>query len=279
MRTRVYNNQSQLRSLPTLFSEMKRDLKASYELGLRLAIRNLSAMYRRSVLGYLWAILPPLVSAGVFFLLKRGGVTSIELSVPYGAWLIAGTFLWQSFADAITGQLRSFTQSKQMLSKINFARESIVVAGVFEALFNFAIRFVILLVLLFLMGVTPGPQFVWVPLGLVLMLLFGTICGLILGPLALIFQDIERALPMILPLLMILSGVVIPFPREGFLGWFERFNPMSIGVNLTRESMLGMEMVSLVPGFVSMALLLAISFLGWILFRLTFPHVASRIPS
>jgi hypothetical protein len=62
--------ESKIRHPFTLLKDMSRDLKASRELAWRLIIRDISAQYRQTVLGYFWAIFPPLVASLVFVLLR-----------------------------------------------------------------------------------------------------------------------------------------------------------------------------------------------------------------
>ena len=65
----VYTPESQLRRPGVLLRSMWRDLKASRELAWRLFVRDTSARYRQSLLGVLWAFVPPIVTGVVFIVL------------------------------------------------------------------------------------------------------------------------------------------------------------------------------------------------------------------
>jgi lipopolysaccharide transport system permease protein len=56
---------------------MGRDLLASRELAWRLLVRNLSAQYRQSWLGYAWAFLPPLFTTAIWVFLQSQQVLGV----------------------------------------------------------------------------------------------------------------------------------------------------------------------------------------------------------
>ena len=51
--------ESKIRHPLDLMKEMFQDLGASQELAWRLVIRDISAQYRQTALGYFWAVFPP----------------------------------------------------------------------------------------------------------------------------------------------------------------------------------------------------------------------------
>ena len=76
----------------SVLREMFRDLRASRELAWRLFVRDTSAQYRQSMLGYVWAFLPPLVASVPFIFLNSQGVVNIEgTPIPYPAYALIGT--------------------------------------------------------------------------------------------------------------------------------------------------------------------------------------------
>ena len=62
----IYTPESQIRVPRRLIRSMWNDLKDSKELSWRLFIRDLSAQYRQSLFGALWAFLPPIITSLIF---------------------------------------------------------------------------------------------------------------------------------------------------------------------------------------------------------------------
>ncbi len=277
-RTAIYTPEPQLRHPLRLAKSMGRDLWVSRELAWRLMIRNISAMYRQTIFGYLWAFLPPVLAAATFMLLQRGGVTAVGvLRIPYGLWVLSGAFLWQVFADSVIGPIRLVTTSKAMLAKINFPREALILASAGEVIFNFLVRLVILIGALAWFHVAPSWQIVLLPLPLLTLIGFGLMIGVLCSPLALLYQDIEKVVPLMLPFWMLLSGAVVPLKAVGVLGQVVALNPVFPLLDVSRNCLTGQ------PGthFAEVAFILvatvALLLFGWLLYRLAMPHAIARI--
>jgi lipopolysaccharide transport system permease protein len=73
----VYTPDSELLSFGKLLRSMGSDLLAARELAWRLLVRNISAQYRQSVLGYAWAFLPPLFTTAIWVFLQSQRVLGV----------------------------------------------------------------------------------------------------------------------------------------------------------------------------------------------------------
>lgn len=278
MVTKIYTPAPLLSEPGQLFSEMVRDILQSRELAWRLTVRNISAMYRQTFFGYLWAFLPPIATTLAFLFLKEGGVVSTgEMAVPYAAYLLVSTSLWQLFADAVTTPLRVVTASRPMLIKINFPRESLIIASVGEVLFNFLVRSTLIIFALIWFALPlPGSVFL-VPFGLLALLIAGVVIGILLTPLGLLYQDIMKGLPLALNFWMLLTPVVYQASGEGLRATLMQWNPIAPLLATTRDWLLTGH-----TSFLSNFLLVAggsfvLLVLGWILYRVAMPHVIARL--
>jgi ABC-type polysaccharide/polyol phosphate export permease len=78
------------------------DLLASRELAWRLLVRNISAHYRQSLLGYAWAFVPPLFTTLIWVFLSSQNILDIgNNGMPYPLFVLTGTILWQNFVEAL----------------------------------------------------------------------------------------------------------------------------------------------------------------------------------
>ena len=68
MQTHIYQKETNV-NLFKLLKESLKDLNASRFLAFQLAKRDITAQYRQSYLGVLWAFIPPLTTALVWILL------------------------------------------------------------------------------------------------------------------------------------------------------------------------------------------------------------------
>ena len=275
-----YSPEPALRHPHVLLGEMFQSIWAARELAWRLMVRNLSAMYRQTILGYVWAFLPPLVAAGTFIVLRRGGALTVnETAVDYVPWVVAGTFLWQVFADAVTAPMRQVSQAKPMLAKINFPREALILAGTGETLANFLVRLIILIPVLAFYQINPGLGILWFFPLLLLLVAMGNVIGIFITPPAILYQDFEKGIPLMLPFLMILSGAVIPAPTEGLAADLAALNPLYPVLESARCALLGQPITHGLVASIYAACTVVLIVCGWVLYRVAMPHLIARIPS
>lgn len=236
----VYTAESPVRHPWQLLRSLVADSMAGRQLAWRLLVRNISSQYRETMLGYLWALLPPLVTTGVWVFLSSQRVVSFDTGdIPYPAFVLIGTVLWQTFGDAINAPLRVITASKPMLSKVNFPHESLLLVALGEVLFNFAVRCVLLIAVFLLLKVPLGLGALLVPLGVAAVILVGMTLGLVLTPMGLLYQDIRRGLQLILQFWMYLTPVIYPPPQTGIASWLNYINPVSPLISTTRDWIVG----------------------------------------
>jgi lipopolysaccharide transport system permease protein len=258
--------------------DLLRDLLAGRELAWRLFVRDLTSQYRSTYLGYIWAILPPLMGAVTFIFMQSQGITNIrDTGIPYPAFVMIGTLLWQTFVDAIQSPLVALSSAKPMLSKINFPREAILVAGLYMVSFNLLIRFVIILLIMLFWKITPGITLAIFPLMMLGLMLCGFAIGLMLTPMGSLYGDISKGIPIVAQFWMLLTPVVYPARTTGLGGWLTIWNPISPIIVTARASLTNQPLEQILPSLVILGAAAMIATLGLIVFRLTIPHLIARM--
>ncbi|HYG22149.1 MAG TPA: ABC transporter permease [Verrucomicrobiae bacterium] len=273
----VYSPESPLKNPGLLLKRMFRDLIASRGLAWRLFVRDRSAQFRQSVFGYIWAFVPPLIASLPFVFLNANGVVSIkETPIPYPAFAIIGTLIWQVFVDALNTPLKTVAAAKPMLTRINFPREALLLSGLATVLFNFLIRLVLLVAVMIWFKITPPSTIVLFPLGILALICLGFTIGVLLTPLGLLYNDIQQMIPMVTMFLMFLTPVVYPKPSGGFAGRIMEWNPVAPLITASRDWLTtgSNGNVSQLACILGVAILL--SFVGWVFYRLALPHIISR---
>ncbi len=276
----VYTPKSKLKSPSQLFHSMWRDLLAARELAWRLMVRDISAQYRQSFFGFTWAFLPPIVMALGFTLANDSNVINVgETDIPYPAYVMFSTALWQTFVEALNGPVQAVTLAKPMLARVNFPREAIILAKLGEVFFNFAIKLILIVGLFLWFRVPVSWTVIIAPVALIHLILLGTFMGVLLAPLGMLYQDVSKGLTMITGFWLFLTPVIYPVPSSGTFGTLVKLNPVTPLLVTTRElattgvisNPYGFWLVSIVTIF---GLLLT-----WISFRLAMPFVIERVSS
>jgi lipopolysaccharide transport system permease protein len=256
------------------------DLHRSRSLAWRLATRDIKAQYRGSLFGFLWAFITPLFSATTWIVLNATGIVRLaDTDIPYPAYIFSGTMLWQVFTESLGGPLAQLNGSRSLLAKLNFARESILLAAILKVLFSAGIKFIILFPVLFLFGVYPDLHLLLFPFAVLVLILVGFTLGLVLAPVGMLYGDISRALPIVTQVAMYTSPVIFALPQQGFMHKVFMLNFMTPVILTARAWATGSAspMPFYFLGVASVFLVLL--FFAWVVFRITMPVIIERMSS
>lgn len=275
---RVYTPEPAIQHPAILLRALLTDILAGRELAWRLFTRDLSAQYRQTYLGYVWAFLPPLVASMTFIFLQTQGIVTIEgTGVPYAAFAVMGTLLWQTFVESIQCPIAAVQNAKPMLAKINFPREAILMAGLYMVLFNFFIRLILLAGVMVAWHVVPGTTVVLFPFLMLGLMACGFALGMALLPVGTLYGDIGRGIPIMAQFWMLLTPVVYPARTEGLAGWLGTWNPVSPLIASARAALTNEPLTQLSLAFSVTAAAVFICLLGLIAFRLFMPRLIERM--
>lgn len=276
----VYTPESTIRHPIKLFKQMGQDLLAARELAWRLMVRDISAQYRQSFLGIAWAFLPPIVMAAGFSLAKDANVINVGATdLPYPAYVMFSTALWQTFVEALNGPVQAVSVAKPMLARVNFPREALILAKVGEVFFNFAIKLILIVALFLWFQVTVSWTVILAPVALIHLVLLGTFLGVLLAPLGVLYQDVSKGLTMITGFWLFLTPVIYPVPSQGTFGSLVKLNPVTPLLVTTRELATTGVVSDPYRFWVVSIITLVGLLLTWVAFRIAMPFVVERVSS
>lgn len=273
----IYTPESGIKRPGQLIGSMIRDLANSRELSWRLFRRNFSAMYRQSLLGFVWALVPPLLTALVWIFLNGQRIVNIENpGIPYPAFVLTSVLLWSVFAQSLVSPITSVMQGKSIIVKINFPRESLILAGLIQILFDFLVKLVLIIAVLLIFDVSPANT-VWIALfGVCSLMVLGLAIGMILLPIGMLYGDIQKIIMAITPFWMLLTPVIYPAPRSGMATLLNDYNPVSPLLSSTRDWIFFGHTDFVVPFLWITGASLLLLLTGFILFRLAMPMIIER---
>lgn len=273
-----YTPESRLRHPLTLFKEMWRDLAGSGGLAWRLMVRDISAQYRQTALGYFWAVFPPLVASMAFILLNSSKVLDVkDIGVPYPVYVMTGTVFWQLFVDSLNFPLKVVTESKAILTKINLPKEALIISGIGQVLFSFFIKVLMLTGVLIYFKAPVNWTAVLLPLPVMGLLLLGTMLGVLLIPVGLLYKDIQQALLVVTQGLIFLTPVAYPPINEGMLGKVMQLNPVTPLIMAAKDALFKGVPQDLTPFFAVFGGTIFLLLIGWVVYRVALPVIVERI--
>ncbi|NLN26063.1 MAG: ABC transporter permease [Bacteroidetes bacterium] len=279
LETRVYQKESNLR-VGRLLRESLIDINKSRFLSFQLAKRDISAMYRQSFLGILWAFIMPLSTAFVWIFLNSSGTVRVtDTGIPYPVYAFTGTLLWSIITEAINSPITSTNGSKSILAKINFPKEALVMSGILKLLFNSSIKVLILIIFVFAFGVGFHWSLLLFPIALFGGILFGTTVGLFITPLGLLYTDVGKMITFGLQLLMYVTPVVYSIPESGIMKTIMEWNPLTPIILTARDLAVGMPPTYLTYFLIVVLGCIPLLFVGLVFYRISIPILVERMSS
>jgi len=261
----------------TTWPAMTRKLWDSRELIWRLMVRDFSVRYRQSIFGYLWAILPQLATVSLFSFLARHRVFDMgETALPYVIHALWSISVWQLFSGCLVGCTNSLINAGSLVTKLNFAKEALVIASVGPAIVDFLIRLLPVTAVFVWLGFSPSWHAIAIPLLLFPLILMAIGLGFFSAIINLVFRDVGNALNMILTFAVFLAPILYPPPTREPFSLVNHLNPFSPPLIATQRLLAGQEFIFSAPLIASLMFSIGIFVLGWRTFHITMPRVAER---
>ena len=243
----IDNSQSEI-ELPTFFIRPQtgwtaaglKELWEYRELLYFLTWRDIKVRYKQTVLGAAWAIIQPFFMMVVFSLFFGYLAKVPSDGIPYPIFAYCALLPWQLFAHALTESSNSLVANERLITKVYFPRLVVPISAVLGGLLDFAIAFVILLLMMAYYGVRPTWAIVTLPAFLLLAMLTALGVGLWLSALNVKYRDVRYTITFLIQFWLFATPVaysasIVPARWRALYG----LNPMAGVVEGFRWALLG----------------------------------------
>ena len=229
------------------------------ELFFFLSWKELLVQYKQSIIGIAWAVIQPVMTMIVFTLIFGRVAKLPSDGVPYPILVYSATLPWQFFASSLQNSSNSVVQNANLITKIYFPRLIIPSSSIITSLVNFAISFIVLIILMVVYKYYPTWNMFALPLFLFVLIFFTLGSSFLIGSLNVKYRDFRIVIPFIIRLGLYISPVgfssnLIP-DKWRFL---YSLNPLVGVVDGFRWCILGKDSMIYLPGLacsVGMAIL------------------------
>lgn len=191
----------------------------------QLVARDFKTKYKRSVLGYLWSFLNPLLTMLVQYVVFS---TIFKADIEkYPVYLLTGIILFNFFSEAVGQGLGSIVYNAQLITKVYVPKYIYPVTKVASTSINLFISIIPLLLVVLLTGVKVTKSIVLLPFVLVCLLLFCIGMVLLLSSAMVFFRDTQYLWGIISMIWMYATPLFYPediIPSH--FRFIQTFNPM-----------------------------------------------------
>jgi len=289
-RWREYEKIQNFRLFLAIFTAMEFEIKPQnkFSLGLKelweyrelfyfFTLRDIKVKYKQTLLGFLWAVIQPLVMALLFsFFLGKAIANYTELPLPYEIFAFSGLIVWGIFSSGLNNAGNSMVTNANIIKKIYFPRLIIPISAVLVGLFDFLMAFGVFIVY----GLLQGIQFnvsalYYFPLAILLTCIATFGAGTLLASLNVKYRDFRYVIPFLIQFLLFVTPVIYPtsIAKKPILQTMLSLNPMSAPLEIFRAGISDAG-VNWQLTLISVCSSLVVFMLGLVYFRKTEAHFA-----
>jgi lipopolysaccharide transport system permease protein len=211
-----------------LFELRLREVWAYRELLYFFVWRDVKVRYKQTVIGIAWVVLQPLMTMGVFTLFFGRLAKLPSDGLPYPVFYFSALVPWTYFSTALQSCTSVVVDNQRVITKVYFPRLVLPLSAVVSGLVDFAIGFVVLLVVTAIYSIKPTLAVLWLPVLLLLAVLTALGVGLWMSALNALYRDVRYVVPFLVQFWMFASPVAYPsslVPERW--RWLYGLNPMA----------------------------------------------------
>jgi ABC-type polysaccharide/polyol phosphate export permease len=207
-----------------------------------LAERDLRVRYKQAALGIAWAVIGPLVMMVAFTVLFNRFAKVNTGGAPYALFSYLGLLPWTFFSTSLSQGGLSLVSNVPLLNKLYCPREVFPIASIADAAVDALIATCLLAVLFPITGFAPKPEVYYVPLFVIVLVMFTVGVTLAISAILVYMRDLRLALPLLIQVGLFVTPVVYGTSSishsKAFLVAFSAVNPLVPVIDGLRSTVL-----------------------------------------
>jgi lipopolysaccharide transport system permease protein len=190
--------------------------------------------YKNSVLGYFWSLLEPLFMFAILYIVFSN-LMRVQVE-HYQLFLLQGIIMWSFFTRSTSMSLMVIAGKPQMVKKVYFPRDILVIAGCITALLMSIFESIVFLAFLLFFKIPLSLNILYLPLIVFLFFIIALGTSLVLAALNVYYRDIQYIWALVLQVGFFATPVIYPlsiFPQ--YLLQILSYNPLAQVIFLARD--------------------------------------------
>lgn len=246
--------------------ELVRDSIKYRELIWALALKELKIRYKRSVLGFLWALLNPLL---LMLVLTVVFSSIMGANIPhYAIFLLSVLLPWTFFAQSLAYAAESIVGNADLIKKVRVAKSVFPMAAVVSNMINLFLSLIPLVLIVLVLQHSLYLTWLYLPVPLLALTLFTVGATFFFATLNVFYRDVAHILQVVLQVWFYVTPVLYSidaFPVK--YRWLFKLNPLIFVLNGFRLSVYYGKLPAIQSVLASFACGLAALLIGFAIFR------------
>jgi ABC-type polysaccharide/polyol phosphate export permease len=256
---------------------MAHELVEYRDLLLTMTRRDLLLRYKQTIMGFGWAILMPFTYMIVFSVIFTR-VVPLETEAPYPIFAYCGLLPWNFFASSLRFAVGTLVTNRTLVTKVYFPREILPFSVILVSLVDFGVGAIMLAALMIYFKITVTAAILFMPIVLIVQILFTAGVTLLLSMANLFFRDVKYLIEIVITLWMFATSVVYPVEGVGGqMGAILALNPMTPIIDAYRSVLLHGQLPAAGPFLYATVVSVVLLAVSWLAFHRTEPVFAESI--
>lgn len=233
--------------------------------------RDIKIKYKQTMLGFLWAILQPLLMMTIFTLFFGRALNIPSQNLPYPVYVFSGLLIWNIFSTGLSNAANSMVNNASIIKKIYFPRLIVPVSSILVALFDFLMALILFMgILIFYQQPVSWTIIFYWPFAMLLSVIATLGLGSWLAALNVKYRDFRYVIPFLIQVLFFLTPVIYPITllKYPMLQYALATSPMYVVVEFFRLPLTG-SLPNLDLVWISLGSNIVFLLIGLIYFRKT----------
>ena len=191
-------------SMPQFFNRRNRVLLKE------LSKTDFKLRYQGSVLGYLWAVLRPMLLFLILYVVFSK-ILRFGADIPhYPVYLLAGTIFWSFFTECTNMGIQAIVMRGDLIRKLSFPKWIITISTTSTAVINLLINICVLIIFALINGVTPTWTWLLVPVFVIELYALALGIAFLLGSINVKYRDIASIWEVLIQALFYCAPIIYP---------------------------------------------------------------------
>jgi len=215
--------------------ELVRDTYRYRELIWALALKDLKIRYKRSVLGFMWALLNP---ALLMLVLTMVFSTIMRFPIPhYAIFLLSVLLPWTFFSQSLSYAVESIVTNGDLIKKVKVAKLVFPVAALLSNMINLLLSLIPLALLILIMRHPFYWTWLYLPVPLLALAIFTLGATFFFAAANVYYRDVAHILQVVLSAWFYFTPIIFPLDMlPAQYQWLFKLNPIIYVINGFRLS-------------------------------------------
>jgi lipopolysaccharide transport system permease protein len=251
----------------------------SWDLIYQLFRKDFLMSYKKSFIGAGWIFIAPIMGVVSWVFYNSTGILQPgDVGIPYPAYVLLSTSVYGLFGGFYTAASGTLTAGSGFITQVNYPHDVLLIKQALVQIANFAVVFLINIIVLFSFGVVPSFYIILLPVFILPIFFIGSAIGLFACIIEVVASDINKVITFLIGLLLFITPVIYSSKVQNpFLQKMIKWNPLTYLIGGTRDMVIYGKMDHLDRYLICSGVSLLLFLFSWRIFYITEQRVIEKM--